>query len=81
MNELFILCGAAVFIGTRTAARTAIDYYVAVSLRNDDIGKSMMILNTNQYLYQNKQNAVYKFFYTTKKIKNLKCKYSKIFYF
>jgi hypothetical protein len=72
MNELFILRGAAVFIGTRTAERT-VGYYVAVSLKNYDIEKSMMILNKNLYLYQNKQNAVHKFFYTIKKIKNLKC--------
>jgi hypothetical protein len=35
INELFILRGAAVFIGTRAAARTVISHYVAVPLRND----------------------------------------------
>ncbi|KAL4089147.1 hypothetical protein QTP88_024215 [Uroleucon formosanum] len=35
MNEHFILRGAAVFIGNRSAARTGIGHYVAVALRND----------------------------------------------
>jgi hypothetical protein len=35
MNEFFILRGAAVFIETKIAERTAIGHYVAVSLRND----------------------------------------------
>lgn len=35
MNENFILREAVVFIGNRSAARTVIDHYIAVALRND----------------------------------------------
>lgn len=37
INDHFILRGAAVFIGNRSAARTGLGHYVAVALRNDGL--------------------------------------------